>query len=88
MRVLPVSTLLSATCCGLALADIMCAKGDGRGSRGASAKANELVPEITEQSADGRRFDRRLTLEKQQAVAGGAPGKSFEAEKRDIEEAI
>ena len=33
--------------------------------RRASAKWNELVLEITEQSADGRRFDRRLTLEKQ-----------------------
>jgi len=33
--------------------------------RRASAKSNELVLEITEQSADGRRFDRRLTLEKQ-----------------------
>ena len=31
--------------------------------RRASAKSNELVLEITEQSADGRRFDRRLTLE-------------------------
>jgi hypothetical protein len=30
-----------------------------------SAKSNELVLEITEQSADGRRFDRRLTLEKE-----------------------
>jgi len=33
--------------------------------RRASAKSNELVLEITEQAADGRRFDRRLTLEKQ-----------------------
>src|SRR6478672_10114052 len=33
--------------------------------RRASAKSNELVLEITEQSADGRRLDRRLTLEKQ-----------------------
>src|SRR6476646_6431775 len=33
--------------------------------RRASAKANELVLEISEQSADGRRFDRRLMLEKQ-----------------------
>ena len=32
----------------------------------ASVKASELVLEITEQSADGRRFDRRLTLEKQE----------------------
>jgi hypothetical protein len=31
----------------------------------ASAKANELVLEITETAADGRRFDRRLTLERQ-----------------------
>jgi hypothetical protein len=30
-----------------------------------SARANELDLEITEQSADGRRFDRRLMLEKQ-----------------------
>ena len=28
-------------------------------------KSNELILEITEQSAEGRRFDRRLTLEKQ-----------------------
>jgi hypothetical protein len=33
--------------------------------RRGSSKANELVLEITEQSADGRRFDRRLTLERQ-----------------------
>ena len=33
--------------------------------RRVSAKSNELVLEITEQSADGRRLDRRLTLEKQ-----------------------
>jgi hypothetical protein len=33
--------------------------------RRATAKTNELVLEITEQSADGRRFDRRLTLERQ-----------------------
>jgi len=33
--------------------------------RRASAKSNELVLEIAEQSADGRRFDRRLKLEKQ-----------------------
>ena len=31
----------------------------------ASAKSNELVLEIAEQAADGRRFDRRLTLERQ-----------------------
>jgi len=31
----------------------------------ASVKSNDLLLEITEQSADGRRFDRRLTLEKQ-----------------------
>ena len=33
--------------------------------RRTSAKWNELVLEIAEQSADGRRFDRRLKLEKQ-----------------------
>ena len=33
--------------------------------RRASAKSNELVLEIAEQSADGRRFDRRLTLKRQ-----------------------
>ena len=33
--------------------------------RRTSAKADELVLEITEQSADGRRLDRRLTLERQ-----------------------
>ena len=44
----------------------MCASGGWmRLLRRASAKSNELVLEITEQSADGRRFDRRLTLEKQ-----------------------
>ena len=44
----------------------MCASGGWmRLVRRASAKSNELVLEITEQSADGRRFDRRLTLEKQ-----------------------
>jgi hypothetical protein len=44
----------------------MCASGAWmRLLRRASAKGNELVLEITEQSADGRRFDRRLTLEKQ-----------------------
>src|SRR6476469_8079731 len=32
--------------------------------RRASAKAGELVLEITERSADGRRFDRHLTLER------------------------
>ena len=43
----------------------MCASGGWmRLVRRASAKSNELVLEITEQSADGRRFDRRLTLEK------------------------
>jgi hypothetical protein len=31
----------------------------------ASPKSDELVLEITEQSANGRRFDRRLTLERQ-----------------------
>jgi hypothetical protein len=31
----------------------------------ASAKPNELVLEVIEQHADGRRFERRLTLEKQ-----------------------
>ena len=44
----------------------MCASGGWmRILRRASAKSNELVLEITEQSADGRRLDRRLTLEKQ-----------------------
>jgi hypothetical protein len=33
--------------------------------RRASAKSNELVLDIAEQTADGRRFDRHLTLEKQ-----------------------
>ena len=43
----------------------MCANGGWmRLLRRTSPKANELVLEITEQSADGRRFDRRLTLEK------------------------
>lgn len=32
----------------------------------ASARPNELVLEIIEESADGRRFDSRLTLEKQE----------------------
>ena len=44
----------------------MCASGGWmRLLRRTSAKTNELVLEITEQSADGRRFDRRLTFEKQ-----------------------
>ncbi len=44
----------------------MCASGGWtRLLRRASAKSNELVLEIAEQSADGRRFDRRLTLERQ-----------------------
>jgi hypothetical protein len=44
----------------------MCASGGWmRLLRRGSAKANELVLEITEQSADGRRFDQRLTLERQ-----------------------
>ncbi len=44
----------------------MCASGGWmRLLRRASAKSNELVLEIVEQSADGRRFDRRLTLERQ-----------------------
>ena len=44
----------------------MCASGGWmRLVRHVSAKTNELVLEITEQSADGRRFERRLTLEKQ-----------------------
>jgi len=44
----------------------MCASGDWmRCLRRASAKVNELVLEITEHSADGRRLDRRLTLERQ-----------------------
>jgi hypothetical protein len=43
----------------------MCASGAWiRLLRRASATADELVLEITEQSADGRRFDRRLTFEK------------------------
>jgi hypothetical protein len=33
--------------------------------RRASAKSNELVFEVIEQHADGRRFERRLTLEKE-----------------------
>ena len=33
--------------------------------RRTSAKANELVLEVIEQHADGRRFERRLTLEKE-----------------------
>jgi hypothetical protein len=48
----------------------MCASGAWmRLLRRASTKANELVLEITEQSADGRRFDRRLTLEGNKARA-------------------
>jgi hypothetical protein len=44
----------------------MCANGGWmRLLRRASANSNELVLEIAEQSADGRRFDRRLMLEKQ-----------------------
>ena len=44
----------------------MCASGGlMRLVRRASAKSTGLVLEITEQSADGRRFERRLTLEKQ-----------------------
>ena len=44
----------------------MCASGAWmRLLRRASGKANELVLEITEQSADGRRVDGHLTLEKQ-----------------------
>lgn len=44
----------------------MCASGDWmRCLRRTSAKVNELVLEITEHSADGRRLARRLTLEKQ-----------------------
>ena len=53
----------------------MCASGAWvRLLRRTSAKANELVLEITEQSADGRRFDRRLTLEgnKARAESGSA----------------
>ena len=37
--------------------------------RRATAKANELVLEITEQSADRRRFDRRLPIEKQKGAS-------------------
>jgi hypothetical protein len=43
----------------------MCASGGWMRILRRSAKSNELVLEITEQSADGRRLDRRLTLEKQ-----------------------
>ena len=44
----------------------MCASGGWMRIRlRASAKPNELVLEMTEQSADGRRVDRRLTLERQ-----------------------
>jgi hypothetical protein len=44
----------------------LCANGGWmRLLRRASSKSNELVLEIAEQSADGRRFDRRLTLERQ-----------------------
>jgi hypothetical protein len=44
----------------------MCASGEWmRCLRRASANSNELALEITEQFADGRRFDRRLALEKQ-----------------------
>jgi len=44
----------------------MCANGGWmRLLRRASAKPNELILEITEHSADGRRLDRRLTLERQ-----------------------
>jgi hypothetical protein len=49
----------------------MCASGTWmRLVRRAAATADELVLEITEQSADGRRFDRRLTLEGNEARAG------------------
>jgi hypothetical protein len=44
----------------------MCANGGWmRLLRRTGAKSNELVLEIVEQSADGRRFDRRLTLDRQ-----------------------
>lgn len=44
----------------------MCASGGWiRLLRRTSAKSNELVLEIAAQSADGRRFDHRLTLERQ-----------------------
>jgi hypothetical protein len=44
----------------------MCASGGWmRLIRRTSLKPNELVLEIAEQSADGRRFDRRLMLERQ-----------------------
>jgi hypothetical protein len=43
----------------------MCTSGGWIRLRHASAKPNELVLEITEQSPDGRRSDRRLTLERQ-----------------------
>ncbi|HKE23389.1 MAG TPA: hypothetical protein VKB88_13575 [Bryobacteraceae bacterium] len=44
----------------------MCASGGWvRLLRRVSSKSNELSLEIAERSADGRRFDRRLTLERQ-----------------------
>ena len=43
----------------------MCGGGWMRLLRRASANSNELVLEIAEQSPDGRRTDRRLTLERQ-----------------------
>ena len=43
-----------------------CASGEGtRFVRRLAAQANELVLEITEQQPNGRRFERRLVLEKQ-----------------------
>jgi hypothetical protein len=42
--------------------------------RRATAKANELVLEITEQSADRRRFDRRLPIERQKGREPSRPG--------------
>jgi EAL domain-containing protein (putative c-di-GMP-specific phosphodiesterase class I) len=43
----------------------MCATGDWvRLIRRSAAQPNELVLEITEQRSDGRRFERRLVLEK------------------------
>jgi len=44
-----------------------CARGQWtRLVRRAGAQPNELILEITEKYADGRRFERRLALEKQE----------------------
>jgi hypothetical protein len=43
-----------------------CASGEWtRFVRRSAAQAKELIPDITEQHHDGRRFERRLVLEKQ-----------------------